>query len=196
MRKDYTIIKKGTYPTEEGEKWVEINGSNGWYMVSNYGRIWSYKRGKLVGAQSGNGYYYVHINGKTYSVHRLVGEYFVPNPDNLPEIDHIDTNPLNNVYTNLRWVDRSGNQRNPLTIEKFKKVNKLKLLSESIKKAQEAKRKKVVQYDCDGNEINVFNSIREAAKKVKISPTCIQDACKGKQKRAAGYYWKYYKSAS
>lgn len=189
MRKEYTISKKGTYPIEEGEKWVEVNGTDGWYMISNHGRIWSYKRGRLVGAQSGNGYYYADINRKTYCVHRLVAEHFIPNPDNLPEVDHIDTNITNNVWTNLRWVDRGGNQRNPITIEKFKTSNKRK-----GNLAHLAKQKMVIRYTEEGETI--YSSITEAANSTNICRSSISMACRGIQKTAGGYYWKYYKAVS
>lgn len=55
---------------------------------------------------------------KTYSVHRLVGLAFIPNPDGLPEIDHIDRNKENNVVSNLRWCDRKTNLTNRKEFEK------------------------------------------------------------------------------
>lgn len=52
------------------------------------------------------------VNSKTFKVHRLVGLAFIPNPDNLPFIDHIDGNTLNNHVSNLRWVTNRQNQEN------------------------------------------------------------------------------------
>lgn len=63
-----------------------------------------------------HGYLYVRIKGKAYYVHRLVAETFIPNPDNLPEVDHINRNKsCNSVVAgvcNLRWCSSSGNSRN------------------------------------------------------------------------------------
>lgn len=49
-----------------------------------------------------------------------MAETFLPNPDNLPEIDHIDGNALNNNLDNLRWVTRLENNNNPITLSKLK----------------------------------------------------------------------------
>lgn len=64
------------------------------------------------GSLDAQGYRVVGIGGKIIKVHRLVAETYLQNPDNLPEVDHIDRNKSNNNVANLRFVSRSGNQRN------------------------------------------------------------------------------------
>ena len=64
------------------------------------------------GRNNGRGYLQVGINGKNYRVHRLIAETFIPNPEGLREIDHINRNPSDNRVENLRWADRSQNTRN------------------------------------------------------------------------------------
>ena len=59
-----------------------------------------------------NGYIQVKLNGKTYLKHRLIAEKFIPNPDNLTDVDHVDHNRTNYHLENLRWVTRSDNSRN------------------------------------------------------------------------------------
>ena len=59
-----------------------------------------------------SGYYYIALNGRSYQLHRILAKHFIPNPDNLPQVDHIDRNPLNNSIENLRWVSNSDNLRN------------------------------------------------------------------------------------
>ena len=64
------------------------------------------------GSKKGCGYLRVQVTGKNYHVHRLVAEAFIPNPENKPEVDHINRNPTDNRVDNLRWSTRSENQRN------------------------------------------------------------------------------------
>ena len=58
------------------------------------------------------GYVHVVLNGRNYSYHRILARHFIPNPDNLPCVDHIDRNKTNNSIENLRWVSNSDNNRN------------------------------------------------------------------------------------
>ena len=69
-------------------------------------REWNY------GSKNGLGYMFTFINGKRYATHRLVAETFIPNPNNLPLIDHIDRCRQNNAVSNLRYTDYSGNMKN------------------------------------------------------------------------------------
>ena len=107
------------------EEWRPIAEFKGEYEVSNLGRVRSMKRyGGMVGRimpqtrqPSGRGgkltYYAVmlHMNNKPYcrKVHRLVAEAFIPNPDNLPQINHKDGCKTNNVATNLEWCTAKAN---------------------------------------------------------------------------------------
>lgn len=116
--------------TNNKEKWKDIEGYEGLYKVSDYGRIISTKKKNgykdyLIGTMDNKGYCRVTLNkdavSKTFSVHRLVAQAFLPNPENKPCIDHIDTNPSNNRVENLRWVTHKENMNNPIT-----KINKRK----------------------------------------------------------------------
>ena len=64
---------------------------------------------------TGGGYPRVHLNLIDYSKHRIVAEQFIPNPDNLPEVDHINHDKTDYHLSNLRWVNKSQNQRNKRT---------------------------------------------------------------------------------
>lgn len=118
------------------EVWKEIEGYEGIYKVSNLGRVKSLER--FINDKGGlhkikpkfltlskrkDGYVAVRLskNGvyKSVKVHRLVASAFIPNPDNKPQIDHIDTNRENNCVENLRWVTPSENCRNPLSLKNY-----------------------------------------------------------------------------
>jgi hypothetical protein len=105
------------------EIWKDIKGYEGIYQVSNTGRIRSLlfnKQKTLKGSMNSEGYLTVRLKGKTYHIHRIVAETFIPNPDNKPEVDHINTDRCDNDVNNLRWVTRKENHNNPITKEHHK----------------------------------------------------------------------------
>ena len=115
------------------EVWKEIDGYNQRYEVSNYGRLRSKdmvingrlqnchkKKGRILKPYTDKeGYTGVVLcisqKRKTIRLHRLVAAAFIPNLDNLSEIDHIDGNRSNNCVNNLRWSNRKQNSNNPIT---------------------------------------------------------------------------------
>jgi len=114
----------------EGEEWRDVRNAEGLYVVSSFGRIFSLERKIkksngvlqsfaphiLNGEYNRDGYRMVYVNygekRRLVAVHRLVAEAFIPNPQNLSHVDHIDRNRRNNNASNLRWVTCSENLRN------------------------------------------------------------------------------------
>ena len=128
-------------PNLPNEEWRPIKKYPN-YMVSNYARVKSiatvieYKDGrrrqrreKLKPQTNKDGYFVVRLfaqgnqKGVLVKVHRLVAEAFIPNPENKPYIDHINTVRGDNRIENLRWVTSSENSRNPITLERNRQIS-------------------------------------------------------------------------
>lgn len=169
------------------EIFVDIPGTNGNYKISNYGNVLSVSYGNtgkpklLTPKLISKGKYYavdIRINGdkKTVLVHRLVAKMFIPNPDNLPQINHKDENTHNNKSDNLEWCSRSYNCSYGNRMSKIKKANS----------------RPVLQFSLSGEFIKEWPSATEAGKSItgKYCST-IKDCCKGKTKTCLGYKWEY-----
>ena len=127
----------------EGEEWKDIEGYNT-HQVSNKGRIYVKAANQIIYGHMAHGYRYLYLtdtegNNHHYAVHRLVAQAFVPNPENKPQVDHIDSNPVNNDANNLRWVNQEEQLKNEETkkkrllgIERKQRHWKIKPLLEKI----------------------------------------------------------------
>lgn len=161
------------------EVWKPVVGYEGKYEVSNLGRVMSLSY-RMTGCSkvmtnhpNSDGYSCLTLSkdGKQQSarVHRLVAEAFIPNPNHLPEVNHLDENPSNNQVDNLEWCTRahnvnygSGNERRSFSQVNGSKSVGVKALTRS------------------GRIVHVFASLQEAQRS-GFSAGNICACCKGKR---------------
>ena len=165
------------------EIWKDIEGYEGKYQISNKGRVKSL--GRVIYRKDSNkvarftkdkirklktdkcGYKFINLskNGisKNFLIHRLVAEAYIPNPDNLPEVDHIDNDKTHNYLNNLQWLTNRDNNR-------------------------KSKNKPILQYSLDGEFIREWDCASDVGKRERGG---IKQCLRGKSKSAYGYIWKY-----
>ena len=171
------------------EIWKDIENYKGLYQVSSQGRVKSlnYKHtGKekvLKSNKNKNGYLQIYLckdeKVKSFLIHRLVSQAFIPNPENKPSIDHINTIRDDNRVENLRWVTHKENMNNPLSIKKVKGINNYNA-------------KPILQFTLDGELIKKWSCAKDAERELGFNNGHISSCCSGKRKTTNGYIWRYY----
>lgn len=165
------------------EHWKAISGYEGIYEVSDLGRVRSLKYGKekiLKPGKNNWGYLKVSLckdgHVKKLTVHRLVAEAFIPNPQGLETVNHKDEDKTNNFASNLEWMSIKDN------------IN----YGTRNKRMAEAHSKQVQMFDkSTGWLLTTFPSLMVAVKVTGINQGGISQCCNGKRKSAGGYVWKY-----
>lgn len=168
------------------------------YLVDKAGRIYSIKSKKFIKPSiTKYGYMSVELfnkNGsKRFLVHRLVAQAFIPNPNNYPQVNHIDENQSNNAVTNLEWCTAKYNMNygNGAKTRHLKIDYTKPIFKEIARKNGKKVSIPVLQIDKTGNVINRFNSIKDAERNLGITNSHICECCKGKRKTSNGFVWKY-----
>lgn len=197
------------------EIWKDIQGYEGLYQVSNFGRVKSLDRyvnaklgskmmrkGVIMTLQTSHKGYNVvmlHKNckGHQQQVHRLVAIAFIPNPLNKPQVNHMDCNKKNNHISNLEWATQDENMHHASINGIFSNFNERRLRAsrENLLMAINKRKRKINQYTIDGQFIKQYTSIAEAEKETGASNSRIVRCCKGERKSTHGYKWEYAKEA-
>ena len=151
----------------------DVVGYEGLYAVTSCGKVWSYKNKMFLkpGVYK-KGYLYVNLwkdgGFKTKQIHRIVAEAYIPNPDNLPQVNHKDENKANNCLQNLEWCDCKYNNNYGTRNERHKKP--------------------ILQFTLDGEFIREWPSATDVG---KVANKSINHCLNGRTKSAYGYIWKY-----
>ncbi len=189
----------------KNEIWKDVVGYEGLYEVSNFGRIKSKERvvnnskgkrivkSKILSPFISNSGYYAIVLHKTRPVfklnyiHRLIANAFLPNENNLEQINHIDGNKLNNNVFNLEWCSRSENMKHAIKVGLFSQ----KVVKDRIKKMNKSVVKCVMQIK-NGKVVAEYESTVIAGKQFSKNADRNISACaRHKLKSAYGYQWEY-----
>lgn len=178
------------------ETWKPLVGAEISHIISNRGRIikkafidtlgrhWPDR--ELKPCVTPNGYMLALIWNEKVKfrdlVHRLVAKTFIPNPENLPQVNHKDENKQNNCVENLEFCTASYNQRYGTNIERTIATHNKRI----TKRAEKA----VEQLSIDGELLNTHKSIHAAAR-CGFSVGDIHRCCNGQRKTCGGYIWRY-----
>lgn len=168
------------------------------YYVSNKGRIYSTVSKRILKPRKvGGNYRQVTIATKQFLVHRLVAMMFIPNPDNLPCVNHKDENPSNNDVSNLEWCTHKYNsnygtnpkRRSKQMLERYTKDSDWKQSCiDRLQEVQNKKRKKVVQLDLDGAFVKLYES-SYSTELDGHKNTHVSDCANGKRITHHNYRW-------
>ena len=200
----------------ENEVWKPVVGYEGYYEISNLGRLKSVERMVKQGnhlrhvperikkpQRASDGYPAYTLckdcKSRTIRTHLLLAKAFIPNPDNKGYVDHINTDINDFRLENLRWVTAKENANNPLTLQHCRENTYREEVSRranmtKIDKGYKNAPRKVYQFSKDGSFIKEWFCPQEVQRELGIFSSVIRKCCKGEIYSAGGYLWSYDKN--
>lgn len=186
------------------EVWKDIKGYEGYYQISNKGRVKSLPRLRnaknkfisreriLKNQDNSKGYLRVELKANNkkqkFFVHRLVAEHFLDKPKGCNIVNHLDCNPHNNNVENLEWTTFKGNsrymkeqgrdRRTPIWIERLTKTQR------------KVNGKKVIGISINGNMVLRYDAVNEV-KKDGFHPSCVSECCNNLRQTHKGFLWRF-----
>lgn len=183
------------------EIWKDIKGFEGYYQISNMGNVRSLDRfdgirnlrGQSIRPNSKrNGYLQVGLRRdskrKWTTIHRLVATHFIDNPENRPQVNHIDGNKLNNTVDNLEWATPAQNLYHARKNNLIEAPKGKEHVNFGICGAESKSAKKVVRYDKDSKETKVYEALI-LTEDDGFDRTSVSKCCNKKLKTHKGYQW-------
>lgn len=185
------------------EIWKDIEGYEGLYQVSNLGRVRGIE--KLVRSKHSSiktvkarllnlssykvGYQYITLSSggfrRKHKIHRLVATAFIPNTQNKREVNHINGIKFDNRHDNLEWCTSSENQKHAYRIGLQVCMNYLRV------GANNPNSRRVDMFSQSGILIRKYDSMASAARELKVTKSCISQACRLGNIKVKGYVWRY-----
>lgn len=176
------------YESDSSERWKPMPGAPD-YWISTENRVWSGIKHKFInGSPTKHGYtdFSLKCDGKRVrkNLHKALAEAFIPNPNNYPEVRHMNDNPADNWLDNLRWGTQADNVRDCINNGHFRYFS-----DEDIAKANETRRTPIVAVRLRDGEKHFFISQQEASRQLGIDQSSVNAVIRGKSRSAGGYFF-------
>lgn len=162
------------------EIWKDIKGYEDIYQISNLGRVKSVETDRILkGCKTSNGYLIVSLYKNsvmsTKKIHRLVADAFIQNPENKPQVNHIDENKTHNMVSNLEWMTAKENSNHGTRTDRLAKTLSIPIIATNIKTGESTE----------------FYGSSECARQLGIHVSCVTGVLKGRRNQTGGYTFKY-----